>query len=267
MVTRCIFCGRSDLSREHVWSTWTHEYIRKPHNPKVHISRQFSISSVTKIKKEVGFKQRQGDVTTIQLKVVCKNHCNAGWMSRLETRVKPVLIPLFKGSPFLLNKYNQEILATWIAMKLMVAEFSVPEDTVTPQIERTLLMRRRRPPDVTGIWIGHYKGTGWGNVYLRNAATLGWAPFGTIPKAPAKGSFAKNTQLQTFFIGELFVQAVTVTIKELAFQTPPSAPYLRQIWPFQFEFSWPPATAMHDFHAHLMATSFERFSATLPIAP
>jgi hypothetical protein len=135
----------------------------------------------------------------MQLKVVCKNHCNSGWMSRLETRAKYVLVPLLTGSSRVLSYYDQEILATWIAMKSMICEFSVPKDVATPSIERTLLMGRRLPPETMAIWIGHYKGTGWGNVYIRHAASVGFAPVGTFPAIPPKELLVKNVQAQTNF--------------------------------------------------------------------
>jgi hypothetical protein len=56
--------------------------------------------------------------------------------------------PLLLGHPFVLGKYHQEILATWIAMKLLVCEYSVPEDVVTPSLDRSLVMGRRLPPDI-----------------------------------------------------------------------------------------------------------------------
>jgi hypothetical protein len=189
-------------------------------------------------------------------------------MSRLETRVKPILIPLLGGCSTVLTHYDQEVLATWISMKLMTCEFSVPEDVATPATERTLLMGRRIPPEITAIWIGHYKGTGWGNVYVRHAASVGFAPVGTFPVIPSKELLVKNVQAQTFFIGELFVQAVTTTVRQLVFQTPPAFVHqLRQIWPYRTDYSWPPQTPLFDFHAHLLVAGFDRFIATLPVAP
>lgn len=238
------------------------------HGPKVHIKRRFSTSSATGVRRQLLYNENKGDITSLKLKVVCKNHCNSGWMSRLETRAQHILVPLFTGAPIIVNNYNQEVAATWIAMKLLTSEFSVPDDVVTPQLERTLLMGRRLPPDIMAIWIGHYKGAGWGNSYIRHAATLGWSPAGTIPTIPPGASFTKNVQAQTFTIGELFVQAVTTTVRQLKFQTPPPfAPYLKRIWPFQSEFPWPPSHAMQDFHANFIATGFDRFASSLPIAP
>jgi hypothetical protein len=152
-------------------------------------------------------------------------------------------------------------------MKLLICEFSVPDDIVTPPLQRSLLMGRRYPPNIMAIWIGRYLGDGFRNVYLRHAATIGWAPIGTIPTV-SPGRLAKIVQSQSFFIGELFVQAVTHTVEQLGFQTPPAfAPFMRQIWPFQREFAWPPQQAAFDFHAYAISSSFERFASRLRFAP
>ena len=188
-------------------------------------------------------------------------------MSRLETRVKPILIPLLTGTHVNLDKYNQEILATWIAMKLLIAEFSVPEDVSTPALERSLLMGRRLPPNIMSIWIAHYPGSTWQNTYLRQSSTLGWAPFGTIPSIPPGGSFHKNTQTQSFLIGELFVQAVTTTVTGVVFNTPPAvASVIRQIWPYRHSFQWP-LEPIPDLQVTYITTAFSRFTSRLPFAP
>jgi hypothetical protein len=171
---RCIFCERTDLSREHVWPVWMHELIRKEGFAR-HVRKLISTSpSSPNISGEKYSIERHGAVATVRLKVVCQRHCNNGWMSRLETKVMPILTPLLLGQPFALGKYHQEILATWIATKLMVCEFSVPEDVVTPPLERSLLMGRRLAPDIMKIWIGYYQGSFWSSAYERHASLLGW---------------------------------------------------------------------------------------------
>lgn len=155
-------------------------------------------------------------------------------MSRLENRVKPILLPLVNGSPIRLTRYDQEILATWIAMKFQICEFDFPDSRiVTPELERSLLMRRQMPPDIMTIWIGRYQGVKE-NSYFREA-----------------GSFLgdrleeRTTQSQTFIMGELFVNAMTTTVPGLSFQPPPDW-QLFQIWPFQRDFEWPPPSVIDD---------------------
>ena len=265
-ITRCIFCYRSDLSREHVWSEWCHPFVRQKSGPRAFIQRKMIQTAPYHARKETIYRERQTDIIQFKLKVVCKTHCNNGWMSRLETRAKPILLPLFTGNPILLDRYNQEILATWIAMKLMVCEFSDPDDLVMPNSERTLLMGRRRPPDIMSIWIGFYDKTNWANTYLRQAATLGFAPIYSFNPQPPSGSYAKNTQVQTLLIGKLFIHATTTTVPGVQAHTPPAiSNFMKQIWPYRTNYGWPPL-ALSDAHIAFVTSSFDRFTRHLPFS-
>lgn len=193
-------------------------------------------------------------------------------MSRLETRVKPVLVPLLTGSSIQLNKYNQEILATWIAMKLQICEFSSKENAiVTPALERSLLMGRRIPPDIMAIWIAKYHGERE-NSYFRQAggiARINRQNGEMIPPiAPSDRPIVKTTQSQTLIIGELFIQAITTTVPGFVLKPPPSArATLWQIWPFQRDFSWPPDSVIGDDEVNAIATALGRLIKTLRPAP
>ncbi len=216
MITRCIFCGRTDLSREHVWPVWSHQYLSKAAKTGRFIKKQIVTSAKNpRISGVRQLKEQAGDVTTMKLKVVCRNHCNNGWMSRLENKVWPVLIPLITGTGLSLERDRQELLANWIAMKFLTCEMSQPDDLVTSDLERSLFMGRRAPPESMTIWIGRYVGGSWQSAYLRHAATIGWAPAGTYPKVPPSGSFEKNTQSRSLVIGELYVHAISTTVPKL----------------------------------------------------
>jgi hypothetical protein len=217
-ITACIFCGRRDLSEEHIWSTWMHTFlIKSPGGMTGYIQKKWKTSPTNpRLRGETSHRERPADTFKLTLKVVCKKHCNNGWMSRLETSAKPILIPLISGQYGVLDRHRQEVLATWIAMKLMTCEFSDPEDIATPEVERSLLMGRRRPPDAMGIWIAYCPNPGWTNTYWRQASTLGWAPRGAVPKQDL-ASLPKNTQSQTFVVGELFVHAAYSTVPGLNF--------------------------------------------------
>jgi len=118
------------------------------------------------------------------------------------------------------------------------------------------------------IWIGQISGANWNSTYLRKAATLSWAPRGHFLLAPPGGSFAKNTQSQTLGIGELFIQAVSATVPDIKFHTPPKlANIVRQIWPFRTAFLRPPGRVISDAETHFIVDHFDRFTAALPFAP
>jgi hypothetical protein len=184
-----------------------------------------------------------------------------------RTKVMPILTPLLLGQPFALGKYHQEILATWIATKLMVCEFSVPEDVVTPPLERSLLMGRRLAPDIMKIWIGYYQGSFWSSAYERHASLLGWGdasgPFPLPKDAPAK-----TIQSQTLGIGKALVHAMSTTLKGLYFNSRrlPNNP-LRQIWPYERNFLWPSGQTITDPQVRLISSGLEQFTRTLRFSP
>jgi hypothetical protein len=266
-IKRCIFCERTDLNREHVWPMWMHELIRKEGFGR-HVRKLISTSpSNPNVSGEKFSIERQGAVTTVRLKVVCKNHCNGGWMSRLETKVIPILSPLLLGHPFVLGKYHQEILATWIAMKLLVCECSVPEDVVTPSLDRSLVMGRRLPPDIMKIWIGYYQGSFWQSAYERHAALIGWGD-ASGPLPLPKGTSSKNIQSQTLGIGRFLVQAISTTLGGLDFHSPklPHNP-LRQLWPYERNIVWPTGQAIPDPQVRIIASGLDQFTRRLPFSP
>jgi hypothetical protein len=263
---KCIFCSRTGLSEEHIWPVWSHEFVPKSgsnlYTKKLQIAANQSAE-----KQDVSLTQHNGDITSMRVKVVCKTHCNNGWMSRLEQRAKPILVPLITGAPIVLSHPNQEIVATWIATKLLTIEAANP-DPVTPAGEFPQLMGRRRPPEIMRIWIGHFKGTIGSGAYHRQAASAPLpVPFGglSLVYTPKK----QNIQTQMFIIGQLFVQAVTTTVPALKFNPPPEfSNVLRQIWPYERSFAWPLAAPLSDHHAASIGTALERTSVPpLPTAP
>jgi hypothetical protein len=243
-----------------------HEFVRKPTLAGNYCQKEFSSSPQNpRIRGETASRNRQGDVTAIRLKVVCGKHCNNGWMSRLETRVRPILIPLLTGSRITMNKYHQEVLATWIAMKMVVCEFSNPEDVVTPRLERSLLMGRRLPPDMTSIWIAHYNGAAWNNAYVRYCYEVGLGTNGRPPIPSA--STTKNIQSQSLIAGKLLIHVLGTTLSGIKFEPQKAAAAVnavRQIWPFQREFLWPPLYAVSDTQASLIASELDRYTVRLP---
>ena len=263
------FCGRRPLSEEHVWPEWCHQYVRKPNIAKAFIQKRWLGSHLHQGgRREIFHKETPTDVTEMTLKIVCRDHCNSGWISQLEEKTKPFLLPLLNGTHAVLERYRQEMIATWIAMKLMTCEFSDPEDVMFSDVDRSIFMGSRKPPQCMKMWIGLYEYDGWNNTYTRQAATLGWAPIGTVPKQPPGGSFAKNTQEQTFVIGRLFVHSTATTVPLINTDVPPILRgVLRQIWPYQSNFLWPVGPSLTDQQVSFIVGSFERFTSAFRFAP
>jgi hypothetical protein len=208
--------------------------------------------------------RREGNVFNVQIRTVCRLHCNSGWMSRLETAVEPTLTPLMNGHAAVLGEAEQRTLATWIAMKIMVAESAEEEPTeiVTPQSERLSLMEKKQPPESWNIWIAHHKGPGWQAGYANHLTTLGLLE--TEKLHPPGTRFPKNTQVATMGIGQLLAHVAHSTYPGVNIQLPPKfMPIVRQIWPFQAAFLWPPGPILNDDGADDLFESFGRTLAAI----
>jgi hypothetical protein len=86
-------------------------------------------------------------VAVIEQRLVCKE-CNSGWMSELEGKAKSLLKPMILGHSATLTTDQQLTIATWAAMKTMVHDFvwGADQPPVSPQADRDIVMRERRPP-------------------------------------------------------------------------------------------------------------------------
>jgi hypothetical protein len=103
MPRACLFCGRTPVSSEHAVALWTGDVIPGS-GPWMH-----------------GHRERHGDdpirewsksAPDLKCNVPCRA-CNNGWMSALEGRAKPVLTPMFQGSPRHLQPHELEVICFW----------------------------------------------------------------------------------------------------------------------------------------------------------
>jgi len=258
---RCIFCGRRGLSKEHIWSEWTYKLV-----PKVPgAERDIFVLSSTPIKTDLrSRKTMQGSPNVLQVRKVCKYHCNSGWMSALETKAEPLLTPLILGETTTIEPEQQKVVATWLAMKGMVAEFTRPVDVTTTQEERSLLMNELKPPDHWRIYIAKQSGNWWRTAYYRHTASL------SVVRSPIKPvrPFGKNAQSVTIGIGALLAHIVSAPAG-IDFNLP--AEVRRNVWPIWptgDQIIWPPPVALNDTDAQTLATAMERtLSATMRWIP
>ena len=154
---KCIFCGfEGKLTREHIWADWLRAYI-----PKDMTSYEAGKVTVNMpgISDKVAAKKIAGDPHSRRVKYVCGT-CNSGWMSQLQERAKPVVIPLIEGRGLKLSQRQQKTLAAWIAMAVMCSEFGDRTRIAIPQHDRDILYRHHVPPVANWrIWVAGYKTT------------------------------------------------------------------------------------------------------------
>ncbi|MGO9682256.1 MAG: hypothetical protein ACLPTZ_06625 [Beijerinckiaceae bacterium] len=80
-------------------------------------------------------------------------------------------------------------------------------------------------------------------------------------------STTKNIQSQSLIAGKLLIHVLGTTLSGIKFEPQKAAAAVnavRQIWPFQREFLWPPLYAVSDTQASLIASELDRCTVRLP---
>lgn len=250
---KCIFCGEpGKISKEHIFGLWLKElFPRGEHttHKSVYTAWLNESGSHTPAEKRG---RHQGHVGSKSLKVVCQP-CNDGWLSQLETRVRPTLTPLITGERRNLIGNEQALLATWAAKTAMVAEYFRPTDRGISQDERTWLMDRLTPPAKWFVWIAAYNGKEWGNLAITQVRiALNPTPITRPSDARYYG------QATTFGVGHILFCVVSSSSPDMERRFGGrDADGLLQIWPaYPRSILWPPKTIFGDKHAYAVANFF-----------
>ena len=199
---RCIFCGiKAKLTREHIWADWLKAYIARD---MVKHSRAKAI--IHKTHTDGGVRYQAGDPRSRRVECVC-GPCNNGWMSRLQEKAKPLLLPLIRGEAATLDLGAQQTIAAWIAMAVMAAEFDDPSMVTVSQGDRDWLYKTKLAPPSWRIWIGRYIRGSWQPHYVHFALPI------TEEDIPSSAlgdhDLAYNTQTTTYVVGETLVHVMS----------------------------------------------------------
>ncbi len=157
----CIFCGQTASKKgEHFWPAWASDYLP---------SSKMRVRSKVKDGELEKFIHQPGSPKTIQIRAVCST-CNSTWMSQIEERTKPILKSILVDQrPITISLQGQIELATWVALKLIVADRSYPEDAIFSDQECKNFANDKLPPDGLSISIYWHTGPfGAVNQYNRN---------------------------------------------------------------------------------------------------
>lgn len=264
----CIFCQTTTtMTNEHVWGDWIKAHVERRANKHGH-AYIFVPKPGEPNKPEVRI--RAGDHIDAKVRIVCSD-CNSGWMSRLQERAKPLLIPLFNGEACSIDQRAQSVIAGWIAMATTTGEH-ISDDTKRvsiPQSDREHLLTTQTPSNDWCIWIGRFERLDWPGQWIHTTMPILDADdfSDLVPNDP------RATKLQTtvFTIGQLFVFAMSCPIVGIAngwdWRTAPVAlNKMIKIWPPQGHptINWPPHS-MSDREADFFATAVERYFHDLAI--
>jgi hypothetical protein len=226
------------MSKEDVWPVWLKKYV--PRDRKNYRAR------LTKVDRGLVHDENtlkiDGDPRSRGVKLVCER-CNNEWMSGLQTRAKPLLLPLILGQKAVLGRDAQRLIAAWCAMSVMSADFFFPDRSAVPQAHRDhLRMTRDAPPDTWKIWIGNYKREKWVAHWAKQSMSISSKEH--IPEITAGGFPRPNTQATTIVFGQLYVHVFSSLFPEMVAKTSIAGKGIEkvaQIWPIREDFiAWPP---------------------------
>ena len=236
----CIFCGLSSggISKQHLIPAWMQKVVPLDPNQRNHISATHMTrhSAVAPPQRRYSVTQRNGAPQSRRLRKVCVS-CNTGWMSQLETLVKPFLAPMLIGDPRNLTANQQQALAAWAEQVVMVNEFAELNQVVSSQADRKHLMDRMTAGANSRVWIGRFA----------DSNRHGWVGHEVL-HVPGRSRLIvpvqANARADVIVVGVvfLFVSAAVDAINvHPGFSTRPDLGIgLKQIWPVQRELvKWP----------------------------
>jgi hypothetical protein len=240
----CILCGApGPLTKEHIWPDWYSEL--KP-------ERRYSLESIHGDEPPT---YREATSLDLKPRVLCKP-CNNEWGSTLEGKIRPLLEPLSEGrQEIVVTLPAARRLATWAALKFMVAEHLTKEHRPLFFIdkERRWLREKERPPKQVTLWLGRYVGRQFDAGWFMDQRSL--LPFADDPSAEA------DLYVQTISVGQALIQMLAFHVFptdpkdrrkqiEVFFPVDRSVKWseaLVQLWPLpESRFRWPPPRAVDD---------------------
>lgn len=193
--------------------------------------------------------RRQGGVKHTRHRVVC-GPCNSGWMGGLEEEVRPIMLPLMLGQPATLTAKDQEVLARWLAMKIMVAECSERSEMVVPADEKRRFLSDGTFPIGFRAQIYDCGQGNWQSRMHRRALTIG------TDREAVLATTARNVVSVAFGIGRLLAFVTVVRDVQLGIDANPAYDASREIYPFTGEpITWPPAKRLTHGEATRVAES------------
>jgi hypothetical protein len=240
----CIFCQNTrKMSGEHVWGSWTKEYVARTSNKHNHANVYVPRPGEPD---QPQVRIRAGDPMDSKVNVVCES-CNTSWLSEIQNRAKPLLLPLFNGESCVLTEGEQVLVSAWIAMATMTGEhLSADKSRIAiPQSDRDWLMNRQTTPKDWRIWIGRYERKNWPTQWVK--ASFPILDAAHLPDVVSDHDRRPNMQTTAFTIGQLFVFAMSCQFPEITAgwdwrTTPVARTKLVTLWPVTAgtTVQWPP---------------------------
>jgi hypothetical protein len=155
-IRSCIFCGGTPVTREHVWPQWLARHLGP--DSALHADQGANLHPVDRVRKIEGtpvmveFSELRGNSMRKSdhvVKAACGT-CNSGWMARLETACKPILLRQMSDRDARLSEEEVRILARWLIKTTAIFEMDDPESAVLPR--HVLSALADEAEEIPGSW-------------------------------------------------------------------------------------------------------------------
>ncbi len=209
---QCLFCDRTDLTKEHAFPKWARAFIRNEFPKRVHSFDSIAFDVLDRrMTSSIHRTNRPGDPRFSGIRAVCRT-CNGGWMSRLQQRVKPMIVGLNHDERYQLSAEDRQTLSRWAAVTATTFEHRHAHLTCSTKESRSKL---RTPDPVSAdwsVWIARYEGDRWASFnHFGGPLTLVHRVTGTMHPIPGLG-----VQSTAWVLAGLYFQAVYSTLHRTA---------------------------------------------------
>lgn len=222
---KCIFCGeRGNISKEHFWSEWLAPYIA------VDATGNISEFHATEGKQPQTLQrktERPGGVVTKKIRAVCQR-CNNGWMSALESSVKPTVLAVLEGRRTNLTESEVSAVALWAVVKTIVGEHASQGIALTPSSDRFLVHVNKTPPSYFRVFLGLHIDPSQA-AYVRHSTTISLTKTG--PEPPLADDVQRNIQLVCFLVGRLAICVTAARVSGFNAATIDPPANMLRLWP------------------------------------
>ena len=251
------------MTKEHIWGDWIKAFVPPVANK--HGYQRIVVPRPGERNAEPP-QTRAGNPIGATVPIVCER-CNSEWMSQIQEKAKPHLIPLFDGFDVTLSVAAQAAIAKWATMSTMTAEYLGRGDPhiAVPQNDRALLMRGHIP-ETWRVWIGLLAHAGWKRQWQHAVLPILDAEY--LPQSVKDDDRLPNTQTTTFAVGKLLVTTFSSPFPSIThgwdWRTAPRAGrMIRQIWPITTSSLRLPLQRLSHTSANMIGDAFVRYSDAL----
>jgi hypothetical protein len=182
-------------------------------------------------------------------------------MKDIEDRAKPIMTDLILGNDTRIFPADQEVIATWAILKVMVAEFDINSNVTIHHSQRKFIKAHKvAPMRGWSVWIGHYERKDWLPEWVSRPMLLVSHEIANRRVNYETTHFNSNSTTQV--LGKLFIHVIhtpmTSLIKRWRFSFPHKGAFFR-IWPpVQSSIKWPGA-ALDDRSADDISDALFRY--------